>query len=62
MARIAIARPHGRQGGNLTTALRWQRILTDLGHQVSLAEGWREGLRAPWRGPGFNANFTRNKM
>ncbi len=43
MARIAIARPHGRQGGNLTTALRWQRILTDLGHQVSLAEGWEPG-------------------
>ena len=40
MARIAIARPPGRQGGNLTTALRWQRILTDLGHVVSVEEGW----------------------
>jgi glycosyltransferase involved in cell wall biosynthesis len=43
MARIAIARPPDRQGGNLTTALRWQGILTDLGHQVSLAEGWEPG-------------------
>lgn len=43
MAHIAIARPPGRQGGNLTTALRWQRILTDLGHRVSLAEGWEPG-------------------
>ena len=43
MARIAIARPPGRQGGNLTTALRWERILTGLGHEVSLAEGWEPG-------------------
>ena len=40
MATIAIARPHGRLGGNLSTALRWERILTSLGHRVSVEEGW----------------------
>ncbi len=40
MARIAIARPPGRHGGNLATATNWKQILTRLGHQVTLSEGW----------------------
>ncbi len=33
--------PPGSHHGNRTTALRWERILSELGHQVDVAQEWK---------------------
>jgi putative glycosyltransferase (TIGR04348 family) len=42
---IVTPAPAGTRLGNRITALRWQRILRELGHRVRIAQRWREGER-----------------
>jgi len=43
--RIALVHPAlaGAHGGNQTTALRWERLLRELGHAVERSTGWEGG-------------------